>query len=148
MRCILGSAAAALIVVSSVARAQSAPHATLSFELDTVVYDIAVPRRGRAYGSTLPLVSTAAARAAVDRRLLGQQGIVSWDTGQKQQGHRVKHAAVGAAIGTAAGLLVGAAVGAHSDGTVSTSPPAAVFGAIEGAGIGLLFGLVAGALVR
>jgi len=62
--------------------------------------------------------------------------------------HHVVHAAVGAGIGAAVGFLGGAAVGNHIDHTRPGTIPAAALLAVEGAGAGLVIGLVAGALWR
>jgi hypothetical protein len=66
-----------------------------------------------------------------------------------ESGHRVKHAEIGAGIGAGVGLVLGAAIGLGMDRHPGDGMiPATPFVAAEGLGIGLVVGLIAGAMLK
>lgn len=76
------------------------------------------------------------------------QHITSEPAQQSEGSHRIKHAAIGAGVGAGVGLAIGAAIGMSYDRSGNATVPATPYLAAEGFGIGLLAGLVIGALVK
>ena len=73
---------------------------------------------------------------------------LAW-TDTAETGHRIKHAAISAGVGAGVGVVLGATIGWGIDKRPGDGfMPAAPFVASEGLAIGLVVGLVAGAMVR
>ena len=95
-----------------------------------------------------PFVLTSVARAGVAPSAFAEHNWAARASDSlRNNSHRIKHAAIGAGIGAGAGLLIGGAVGLAIDSRPGDGfIPATPFVALEGAAVGLVAGIVVGAL--
>ena len=96
-----------------------------------------------------PFVRTSVARAGVTPSPFAEHNRTERASDSlRNNSHRIKHAAIGAGIGAGAGLLIGGAVGLVLDnGPGAGFIPATPIVAVEGIAIGVVAGLVVGALI-
>lgn len=99
-------------------------------------------------GSTTAYARGALVRAGISRRLDGIESVHANVPSAEVATHRLRHAAVGAGVGAVMGGASGAIAGAYIDRTRPGTVPARAILGLEGAGIGLVAGLVVGALWR
>ncbi len=96
-----------------------------------------------------PFVLTSVARAGVTpSRFTEHNWTARASDSLRNDSHRIKHAAIGAGIGAGAGLVIGGAVGLVMDSRPGDGfIPATPFVALEGIAVGLVAGIVVGALI-